>query len=423
VRPAEEIPVEEIPVEEIDESAGPWASLLSPEALADPYAFLAGLREEHGAVCWSRRHRAWLLTSFAEVAGGYRDDRLSSDRVGAIARHLDAAGQAAMAPTLELLAGWMVFRDEPDHTRLRDPVRWAFTPKAVEGLRAQVQTLVDELLDDVVACGTCDLVAAFAFPLPAMVIAHLLGVPAADRHKFGTWSRKLAAVVFGAGDDPERRALATEGSTEFTEYFHWLVAQREQDPGDDLVSALVAAQGDEGLSADELAGACTLLLFAGHETTADLLANGTVALVRHPGELDLLRADPGLWPLAVEEILRFDAPTKVQVRVVKEDHERAGRQLRAGDMVYLCLAGANRDPSEFPDPDRLDVRRDPRQHIAFGLGAHHCLGAPLARLEGQIALRSLFERCAGIELAGELTYEALIASRSLAELPVRVKPA
>ncbi len=401
---------------------GPWASLLSPGALADPYGFLAALREEHGPVCWSGRHRAWLLTSFAEVAGGYRDDRLSSDRVGAIARHLDAAGRAAMAPTLELLRGWMVFRDEPDHTRLRDPVRWAFTPKAVEGLRSRVQDLVDDLVDDVVEAGTTDLVAGFAFPLPAMVIAHLLGVPAADRHKFGTWSRKLAAVVFGAGDDPERRALATEGSTEFAEYFRWLVAQREQDPGDDLVSALVAAQGEDGLSREELAGACTLLLFAGHETTADLLANGTVALIRHPQELELLRRDPGLWPLAVEEILRFDAPTKIQVRVVIEDHERSGRKLEKGDMVYLCLAGANRDPAEFPDPDRLDVRRDPRQHIAFGLGAHHCLGAPLARLEGQIGLRSLFERCPEITLAGDLTYEALIASRSLAALPVTLRP-
>ncbi|MGH9036798.1 MAG: cytochrome P450, partial [Acidimicrobiia bacterium] len=267
------------------------------------------------------------------------------------------------------------------------------------------------------------LVAGFAFPLPAMVIAHLLGVPAADRHKFGTWSRKLAAVVFGASDDPERRVLATEGSNEFTEYFHWLVAQREADPGDDLVSALVAAQGDDGLSADELAGAGTLLLFAGHETTADLLANGTVALVRHPGELELLRTDPGLWPTAVEEILRFDAPTKVQVRVVTEEHERVGRRLQVGDVVYLCLAAANRDPAEFPDPDRLSVRRDPRQHIAFGLGPHHCLGAPLARLEGQIGLRSLFERCAEIELTGELSYEALIASRSLTALPVKVKTA
>jgi cytochrome P450 len=402
---------------------GPWANLLAPEALADPYGFLAALREEHGPVFWSGRHRAWLLTSFPEVVGGYRDDRLSSDRVGAIARHLDTAGRTAMAPTLELLRGWMVFRDEPDHTRLRDPVRWAFTPKAMEGLRAQVQALVDELVDGVVEAGTCDLVAAFAFPLPAMVIAHLLGVPATDRDKFGTWSKKLAAVVFGAGDDPERRALATEGSTEFTEYFRWLVAQREAEPGDDLVSALVAAQGEDGLSADELAGACTLLLFAGHETTADLLANGTVALARHPAELDRLRQDPGMWPMAVEEILRYDAPTKVQVRVVTEAHDRSGRHLEAGDMVYLCLAAANRDPDEFPDPDRFDVGRDPRQHIAFGLGAHHCLGAPLARLEGQIGLRTLFERCRTVEIAGDLTYEALIASRSLTALPVVVKPA
>lgn len=405
------------------EREGPWANLLSAEALADPYAFLAALRSEHGPVLWSRRHRAWLLTSHAEVAGGYRDGRLSSDRVGAIAKRLDPAGRAAMAPTLDLLSGWMVFRDEPDHTRLRDPVRWAFTPKAVEGLRARVQSLVDGLLDDVVAAGGADLVATFAFPLPAMVIAHLLGVPSADRDRFGTWSRKLAAVVFGAGDDPNRRALATEGSAEFAEYFRWLVAKREAEPGDDLVSALVAAQGEEGLSREELAGACTLLLFAGHETTADLLANGTVALLRHPGERERLHRDPGLWPLAVEELLRYDAPTKVQVRVVAETHERSGRLLEAGDIVYLCLAGANRDPAEFPEPDRLDVGRDPRTHIAFGLGAHHCLGAPLARLEGQIGLRSLFERCREITLAGDLAYEQLIASRSLTALPVELIPA
>ncbi|MGH9038899.1 MAG: cytochrome P450 [Acidimicrobiia bacterium] len=404
-------------------SDGPWANLLAPEALDDPYAMLAALRAEHGPVCWSGRHRAWLLTSFAEVSGGYRDPRLSSDRVEAIVRHLDAGERAGMAPTVELLRGWMVFRDEPDHTRLRDPVRWAFTPKAMDGLKDQVQTLVDALVDEVVEAGTCDLVATFAFPLPAMVIAHLLGVPATDRDKFGTWSRKLAAVVFGAGDDPARRTLATEGSTEFTEYFRWLVAQREADPGDDLVSALVAARGEKGLNADELAGACTLLLFAGHETTADLLANGTVALVRHPGELARLRRDPGLWSMAVEEILRFDAPTKVQVRVVTEGHERSGRVLEAGDMVYLCLASANRDQAEFPDPDRFDVGRDPRQHIAFGLGAHHCLGAPLARLEGRLGLHTLFERCASIEIAGDLTYEALIASRSLTALPVTVTPA
>lgn len=405
------------------EREGPWANLLASEALTDPYAFLGAIREEHGPVCWSRRHRAWLLTSHAEVAGGYRDGRLSSDRVGAIAKRLDPAGRAAMAPTLDLLRGWMVFRDEPDHTRLRDPVRWAFTPKAMEGLRARVGSLVDGLLEEVVAAGGGDLVASFAFPLPAMVIAHLLGVPPADRDRFGTWSRKLAAVVFGAGDDPNRRALATEGSAEFAEYFRWLVAKREAEPGDDLVSALVAAQGEDGLSREELAGACTLLLFAGHETTADLLANGTVALVRHPKELERLRREPGLWPLAVEEILRYDAPTKVQVRVVTEAHERSGRRLEAGDIVYLCLSAANRDPAEFGDPDRLDVGRDPRTHIAFGLGAHHCLGAPLARLEGHIGLRSLFARCRRITLAGDLAYEPLIASRSLTALPVELTPA
>jgi cytochrome P450 len=405
----------------VSEPSGPWANLLSPEALADPYGFLAGLRAEHGPVVWSGRHKAWLLLDFDQVAGGYRDPRLSSDRVSTIERRLSPEDLAVMAPTLELLKGWMVFRDDPDHTRMRDPVRWAFTPKAMDGLRDHIAALVDQLVDDVVDAGTCDLVKTFAFPLPAMVIAHLLGVPAADRDRFGTWSHKLGALVFGAGDDPDRRTQAVEGGSEFIEYFGWLVAERERNPGDDLVSALVAARQRDGLSAAEVAGACTLLLFAGHETTADLLANGTLALSRHPGQADRLRREPELWPSAVEELLRYDGPTKVQTRVVTETHTRGDHELGQGDVAFMCLNAANRDPGAFPEPDRLDITRDTRHHIAFGLGGHHCLGAPLARLEGHLGLRALFERCPKLEVSGELTYEPRIASRSLTSLSVSVR--
>jgi len=402
---------------------GPWANLLTPEAVADPYSFFAALREEHGPVAWSERHRAWIVTSYAEVAGGLRDERLSADRVGAMERRLDTERRRAMAATLEMLRGWMVFRDEPDHSRLRDPVRRAFTPRSVERLRAEVESLVAGLLDEVAQAGGGDLRASFAFPLPAMVIARLLGVPAGDRDRFGAWSRKLASLVFGASDNPDHYAIGAAGGAEFAAYFGELVARREREPGDDLVSALIAARDrGHGLSATELVGACTLLLFAGHETTTSLVTSAALALARHPDATRRLRDDPGRWAAAVEELLRYDGPAKVQARTVLTAHERGGRRLEEGDLVFLAISGANHDPAQFDHPDALDTRRDASAHLGFGLGPHFCLGVSLARLEARIALRALVERFDEIEVDGELQWEPVIVGRALRSLPVGLRP-
>jgi cytochrome P450 len=390
--------------------------------VADPYGFLAALREEHGPVAWSVRHQAWILSSYAEVAGALRDERLSADRITPMERRLDEERRHAMSQTLELLRGWMVFHDEPDHARLRDPVRRAFTPRSVERLRSEVEALVAGLLDEVAEAGGCDLKASFAFPLPAMVIASLLGVPAEDRARFGTWSRKLAALVFGASDNPDHYAIGAEGGAEFSEYFGALIARREREPGDDLISALVASRDrGDGLTAAELVGACTLLLFAGHETTTSLIANAALALARNPDVARRLRHEPDRWGVAVEEMLRYDGPAKVQVRTVVTAHERGGHRLAAGDLVYLAFCAANRDPAQFDHPDRLDVDRDAGAHLGFGLGPHFCLGAALARLEARIALRALIERFDELELAGEVAWEPLIVGRSLRALPLRLR--
>ena len=408
-------------------SGGLPTDLLAPAAVADPYGAFRRLRE-HQPVVWSDRHRAWLLTSYDEVISASRDERMSSDRLTPLEGRSSERRREVLARTFEVLRGWMVFHDEPDHTRLREPVKRAFTPRTVAGLREAVERVTTELLDDVAEAGTCDFKAAVAFPLPAIVIAELLGVPPADRQRFRTWSAKLAAIVFGASDDPDQDRAAAEGSAEFADYFGKLIAEREREPADDLISALVASRDrGDGLTSEELVGACTLLLFAGHETTANLIANGVLSLLRSPDELARLRADRTLLPNAVEELLRFEPPQKVMVRNVRETHERSGQVLQRGDAAFLAVAGANRDPAEFPDPDRLDLARPTaRNHLTFGFGAHFCLGAALARLEGQVALGALLERFDRIELAvdeREPTWEPMILNRSLATLPLRVHPA
>jgi cytochrome P450 len=330
------------------------------------------------------------------------------------------ARRAAMAETFALLRGWMVFRDPPVHERLRDPVRRAFTPRAMARLAATVDAVLDELLAAAARAGRCELVRDVAFPLPAIVIAELLGVPPEDRERFKLWSRKLSGLVFGAIEQPDRDRAAGEAAAEFTAYFGALVRRYEAAPADNLISALIAARDEHhALAPEQMAGACTMLLFGGHETTTTLIANGVATLLAHPGELARLRDDPALVPLAVEECLRFEGPASIMVRLVAEDHARGGHDLRAGERVYLSIAGANRDPAAFPDPDRFDAGRDPNPHLAFGLGLHFCLGAALARLEAAATLAALIRRFPRLRRDGPPpAWTAGIIGRGVTTLPL-----
>ncbi|MDQ3498963.1 MAG: cytochrome P450, partial [Actinomycetota bacterium] len=387
-------------------AAGPGGivapDLASPAFKANPYPFYARLRAE--APVWRAtlrdRRTAWLVTRYEDVARVLKDDAFAKDKLNAMDPE-----QRAKTPWvpgfLEPLERNMLDLDDPDHVRLRALVSKAFTPRLIERLRGRIEALCEELLDPIQRVrgrrnGT-DLVAGYALPLPATVIAELLGVPAEDHAKFHRWSNRLVSV--SSGRDMLR---ALPAAWAFVRYLRKLVELRRADPEDDLITALIRAEeaGDK-LSEDELLAMAFLLLVAGHETTVNLIASGTLALLEHPEQTEKLRRDPSLVKPAVEELLRYTSPVEMATeRYAREDEEIGGTTIPRGGLVLAVLGSANRDERHFEDPDALDLARDPNRHLAFGRGGvHHCLGAPLARMEGQIALNALLRRFPGARLA------------------------
>ncbi len=367
----------------------------------------------------------WVVATYDDCLTILRDRRASSDGRTADPNRLsggirstgsDPSMEAAM---LELEP--FLFRDPPDHTRLRGLVSKAFTPKVVESLRSRTQEIVDELLDTAIETGRVDLLESFAYPLPVRVICDLLGVPVADQHRFKAWSGMLAR-----GLDPDfllsDEVIAARGEAvmQFAQYFFELLAERRQTPGDDLLSRLVAAEdGDTVLSEGELLATCILLLVAGHETTVNLIAGGVLTLLRHPDQFERFRSDPGVTRTGVEEMLRYVSPVQLTGRSFLEDCEFGGTTFEAGDFAMLLLASANRDESAFDDPDRFDVTRTPNNHLGFGFGIHHCLGAPLARMEAQVALSTLVRQVPSLVLVtDDVVYRDSVVLRGLEALPV-----
>ncbi|CAL9427453.1 Cytochrome P450 107B1 [Actinosynnema sp. ALI-1.44] len=359
----------------------------------------------------------WLVTRHEDVETVLKSPGVCSDpgrqgRRGALAA---GAGQPpAFRPYVRCAISAM---DPPDHTRLRKLVSQAFTARRVEELRPEIRRLADELLDDLVPRGEVDLLEEFAYPLPIRVICELLGVPHADREQWGRWTRELL------WSPPERIEAAAQG---IVDYAVDLIAHRRAHPAHDLLSALVALT-DEGdrLRDDELVSMVITLLTAGHETTVHLISNGTYALLTNPDQLALLRDDPGLLPRAVDELLRYWSPADLGVlRFTTEPVDVGGVRIPAGEVVQLVYAAANRDPRRFADPQRVDVTRSPNPHLAFGHGPHHCLGAPLARAQGEIAFGALLRRCPDLALAvppSEIGWRTGFA-RALTALPVRLGP-
>jgi cytochrome P450 len=318
----------------------------------------------------------------------------------------------------------VVFSDPPVHTRLRRLVSRAFTPRRIRELEPKIREFTNSLLDRAAAGGGLDVMADLANPLPVMVISHMLGVPAEHYPMFKRWSD----TVIESDNTPPGMSLPQEVRDAFSalrEYFVAEIDRRRRNPGDDLVSVLVAAHegSDEVLSEAELVAFVVLLLLAGNETTTNLIGNGMLALARHPGELERLRRAPELTPSAIEEMLRYDGPVQSTVRHIRQDTEIAGTMVRAGTMIFVLLAAANRDPAQFKDPDRFDITRAPNDHLAFGEGIHFCIGAPLARMESAIAIGSLLERFKQIRPAAPeapLKYKGSFFLRGLASLPLQV---
>jgi cytochrome P450 len=392
--------------------------LFGPEMLADPYPFYRKLREANPVFRLDELD-AWIVTSYESVNAALRNPQLSSDRFPRLRQRLASRGLDSLA---EDRVRSMIHMDPPDHTRLRGLVNKAFTPKTVDAMAGHIQEIIDGLLNVVKSHGRMDLIEDFAYPLPVTVIAEMLGVPAEDRARFKHWSDEVSVVLGGDVASLSETALrrATTAREELADYFRDIVRQRRKNPGSDLISALTQAEEEGGkLSEDELYSTVVLLLVAGNETTTNLIGNGMLALLRHPEEMRKVWDSPSRVPAAVEEMLRFDSPVQLTTRMAKTDLEIQGTKIQKGDWLYLVVGAANRDPAQFPDPDRFDVTRIENKHVAFGAGAHFCLGAPLARLEAQIALRALRDHFPSLRIGEEtIEYRNNFNLRGLKSLPV-----
>jgi pimeloyl-[acyl-carrier protein] synthase len=399
--------------------------LRSAGALENPFAIYSLLRTVRPVMRmpvegWNGPG-VWFLTRHEDVSFVLRDPRFSADRLRAplIRNNLDRL-PSFIQQTAEGLRS-MLTMDPPDHTRVRKLVNKAFTPRRIAELRGRVERIVDELLEPLMSRGRMDVIDAVAAPLPAIVIAELLGVPAEDHRKFKEWASEIVA---GVGQGGTLRAATAPAVQKLFGYLAETIAARRREPRDDLISAMVHAQEEhDALTDSELLATSNLILIAGHETTTNLIGNGLLALLREPDELERLRRDPALFPTAIEELLRFDGPVQATLRVTTEDVEIGGHAIEQGSLVLVGIGAANHDPAVFAEPERLDVGRDPNPHVAFGFGAHFCLGAQLARLEGAVALRALVERFPSMELETDVpSYRPNPVLRGLVSLPVRFEP-
>lgn len=397
----------------------------SQEALRDPSGFYSQLHDRQEPLFRVDdvygMGSAWVALRYDDATAILKDPRFVKDWkkfTATPAADPSSSGSQSVADLLAWLMNMpnMLTVDPPDHTRLRRLTAHAFTPRMIEGLRPRIRQIADELLDAVKDNGRMDLIADYAYPLPITVISEMLGVPAADRNQFRAWSE----TIMIAAVDQSRLSAAIVALDAFVRYIKSLLEDKRKHPGDDLTSGLVRAQeeGDK-LSESELIAMIWLLITAGHETTVNLIGNGILAMLQNPGQMNLLRDNPSLLPSAVEELLRYAGPIIVASRFVDEDVQMHGKLIHKGEMVLVSLTAANLDPRRFREPQSMDITREENEHLAFGKGIHHCFGAPLARLEGQIAIGTLLERLPELSLAeSEQHVWAYSKFRALKSLPV-----
>jgi cytochrome P450 PksS len=401
-------------------SAADSINLAGPEFKANPHPYYARLRAETPILHTKMPtgEFAWLVTRYDDVVAVLKDERFVKRAASALTPE-QVARQPWFRKIFKTVRRNLLSVDPPDHTRLRALVSKAFTPPLVEQMRGRIQSLSDELIDHVQPRGSFDLIRDFALPLPTTIIAEMLGVPVADRHAFHRWSNALLS----AAQSTWRMMNAVPNTLLFLRYIRKFLRKRRANPQDDLTTALIRAEdaGDR-MSEDELVAMVMLLLVAGHETTVNLIGNGIQALLAFPDQLEKLRTNPTLIKPAVEEFLRFTSPVEVATeRYAQEDVALGDVTIKRGDMIFAVLASANRDERLFKNPDTLDIAREPNKHVAFGLATHFCLGAPLARLEGQIAIQTLLRRLPGLQLAiapNQLRWRRGLLLRGLESLPV-----
>lgn len=396
--------------------------LFAPDVLADPYPTYRRMQQEE-PIHWSAALGGWLLLRHQDVSAALRDPRLSAARLSLMLERLPVEERAQLQPLMRAWDRWLTFLDNTEHARLRPLISAAFTPRVVGGMRPHIQTLVDKLIDAVAERGELELIRDLAYPLPAIVITEMLGARPEDRDQLKHWSDEIGLL------GREREGLpillrVQQGVLDLTDYFRQIAAERRAQPQDDLMSNLLQAEvAGRVLDDEELLATCTLLLFAGHETTTHLIANSLLCLLQHPDQLAQLQHDPTLIGPAVEELLRYTSPALLLVRTASADLDIAGQPIQAGQGVYPVIAAANRDPAVVVDPDRFDITRSESRHLAFGYGPHFCVGAALARMETQIAIGTLLRRLPGLRLATERpSWSATPLFRRLESLPLRFDP-
>ena len=395
------------------------SNIASPEFKANPYPFYARLRAEAPVhrMTLPTKESAWLVTRYDDVVAVLKDERFVKNTANALTP-VQIAKQRWFRKLFKSMHS-MINQDPPDHTRLRALVSKAFTPRLIEQMRPRIQGITQELLHKVQSRSRMDLIRDYALPLPTTVISEMLGVPTADRHWFHHWSNAVMSAAYSTWG----LVKSVPHTFMFLRYIRRFIEKRRAEPRDDLVSALIAAEeAGASLSTNEMVAMIFLLLIAGHETTVNLIGNGMLALLENPNQMEKLRNNPALIKPAVEELLRYTSPVDTATeRYARESVTIAGVTIPRGDMVFAIIASANRDEQQFPNPDALDVSREPNRHLAFGLGSHFCLGAVLARLEGQIAINALMVRFQNLQLAvapDALRWKRGLLLRGLESLPV-----
>ena len=398
--------------------------IVGERAIREPHAYFSTLREI-APVLWDTRSRSWIVTGYAEVTAVLRDDRhFSSDRIRPfIARKLSGTDvDPRVRAAFDLLADWLVFNDKPRHLRLRKLINQAFMSEAMAKLTSRFAALFEEVIRRAPESGHIDILEDIALPFSASVISAMLGVPEQDRGRFAEWHRLFGPVVGASLDDPNKYDSLAEGVSQLAEYVRGLISLYRETPQDNLLSALIKAHEDnEALTEEEIIATCALVLFAGSETTANLIANSILALIRNPGQMELLRSGDVEITDAVEEFLRYDGSGKAVTRLVRTDNTVLDVPMKAGQRVFLILAAANHDPVIFEQPDQLHLdRTSERRHIAFGYGLHSCMGLQLARIEAAIAIPGILAKYGHIQLDGDLAWHPQLLSRGLKALPVLV---
>jgi cytochrome P450 len=390
--------------------------LLDPEVLADPYPLYHRLRTED-PVHWDPFLHAWVVTRYVDVVRVLHD--FQADRTPT-PQHLTDMGLAHINPIAAVMVKQMLFMDPPAHTRLRSLASSAFTPSRVEALRSHIQGIADSLIDAVAASGSMDVIADFAAPLPAIVTAEMLGVPTSDHQQLKKWSADFAEMLGNFQHNPDRVKLVLESLNDMLEYFRATVRELRAHPREGLVNSLLRAEIDgDRLTEEEVIANSIVTMVGGQETTTNLIGNGLLTLLRNPGEMHRLKNDPSLIVSAVEELLRYESPSQHTGRIAPYDVELGGRRIRKRQAVIAVMGAANRDPERFPDPDRLDLSRKDNRHVAFGWAAHFCFGAPLARIEGQIAFETILQRLDDLNLPPTtLHWRENLGLRGLKSLPV-----